>query len=433
MSSASSLPSLASSAAKRLRRRRLRESTDPAAVDFFDSVPTISPQYASPVWLAPLVDVIQRSFLAAAGLGPPVFALCSVPPQHGKTLTIQSALAWWIRHRPQDALLYATYNRDLAREKNREIRDFALLAGAQVRDDSRSLDTWTTTAGGGVRARGLVGGALTGTSALRWIVIDDPYKGRKEAESGAYRRDVWNSFNANIVSRLHKTTSVLVNHTRWSELDLIGRLKKEQPGKWEVVNLPAIDEHGQALWEEGQPLSLLTDKRERGGEYEWWSLYMGEPRPRDGKLFAGTWYFQDLPSTYRVVIGVDLAYSAKKASDWSVAVVMAEAHGRYFILEVIRRQVDLPEFAAELLKLKQRYQAAPIVSYVANFEKKNVETLLSYGVPLIALPTTGDKYVRALPTAAAWKLGKIAMRAGAPWIEEYAGVVLNFTGQGGDD
>lgn len=432
-SNESSQPSLASSAAKRLRQRRRHESTEPEAVDFFAAVPTISPQYSEPRWLDPLVSVIKRSFLASAGLGPPVFALVSVPPQHGKTLTIQSALAWWIRHRPQDALLYSTYNRDVAREKNREIRDFALLAGAQVRDDSRSLDTWTTTEGGGVRARGLVGGALTGTSALRWIVVDDPYKGRKEAESAAYRRDVWQSFSANIVSRLHKTTSVLVNHTRWFDLDLIGRLKKEQPGKWEVVNLPALNERGEALWPDGQPIELLKDKRERGGEYDWWSLYMGEPRPRDGKLFGGVAYFHELPSVVRIAIGVDLAYSSKTASDWSVAVVMAECNGQFFVLEVLRKQCELPAFAFELNALARRYPRAPMVSYVANYERRNVDTLLQFGVPLIALPASGDKYTRAQPLAAAWKSGRVALRAGAEWIDEYADVILGFTGVGGDD
>ena len=112
--------------------------------------------------------------------------------------------------------------------------------GADLRADSRSLGTWTTQANGGLRARAIVGGALTGTPGLRSIIIDDPYKGRAEAESKAIRQAVWSSFSANIVSRLHTNTSVLVNHTRWHEQDLIGQLLKEQPERWEHVHLPAI-------------------------------------------------------------------------------------------------------------------------------------------------------------------------------------------------
>lgn len=400
------------------------------------AVPRLSPHLTRPYWLAPLADVLRRCFLASAGLGPPVRAGVSVPSQHGKTVTIETAIAEWLRHRPQDPILYASYNDDIVKIKSGEIRDLARLNGVQIRSDARSKSTWTTTRGGGLLARALVGGPITGMPGLRLVVIDDPYKGRREAESAAWRRDVWESFTSNVFSRLHPTTSVLINHTRWHEDDLYGKLKREHGDGWEFHNLPAINDAGEALWPEGQPPSLLAEKRAMS-EYDWWSIYMGQPRSREGKLFHGISYFDEAPPVRRVAIGVDLAYTAKSSADWSVAVVMAEAHGQYYVLDVLRRQTSAPDFASELRSLVQRYPGAPVLSYMQATERGTASFFRQMGIPLTERHASLDKFQRAQPVAAAWKAGKIHIPARAPggsqpptWVGPYTSVILDFSGLG---
>jgi predicted phage terminase large subunit-like protein len=404
------------------------------------AVPRLSPQLVAPYWLAPLIDVLRRMFLAAAGLGPPVRATCSVPPQHGKTSCISAAIASWLKHRPMDPLVYCTYNEDRAREQSREIRDLARLAGSELRDDSNSLGTWTTVQGGGMRSRAIVGGALTGTPGLIGIFVDDPYKGRREAESGATRRDVWTSFASNIFSRLHPRTSVIVNHTRWHEGDLIGRIKKELPG-WEHLNLPAIDDRGEALWPDGQPLSLLAEKRSMS-EYDWWSMYMGQPRSRGSKLFGGVQYYSEIPTHRRVAIGVDLAYTDDTSSDWSVAVVMAESNGSYYVLDVVRRQCTAPVFAEELKRLSQRYPGVPMRKFGNATERGSVDLMRDRGVPISFELSTTDKFLRAQPLSAAWSGAyegetqvsppRVYVPQSAPWLEAYLAVMGDATGLGGE-
>jgi predicted phage terminase large subunit-like protein len=438
----SSVPSLEDLAGLELADIDRPESIDPRDVDFMAAVPELSPHLTRPYWLAPLVDVVRRMFLAAAGLGPPVRATCSVPPQHCKTTTIQHGIATWLRYRPQDSLLYATYVDDLAREKSREIRDLAVLAGVELRDDSNSLGTWTTPQDGGLRSRALVGGAITGTPGLRGIFIDDPYKDRRSAESAAVRRDVWTSFQSNIFSRLHQTTSILVNHTRWIGSDLTGRIKKDLGPGWEHINIPAINERGEALWPEGQPLSLLAEKRATSGDYEWHSLYMGEPRSKDGRLFSGVQYFTDVPAHRRVAIGVDLAYTDDTSSDWSVAVVMAEASGRYYVLDVVRRQCTAPVFAEELRRLSRTYPGAPMRMFGNATERGSVDLIRQMGVPLAHEIALTDKFVRAQPLSAAWNGVRDGEKAiapprvyvpqQAPWLSDYLEVMHNATGLGGE-
>ncbi len=108
---------------------------------------------------------------------------------------------------------------------------------------------WETTRGGGLRAVG-VGGGITGFGA-DLMIIDDPIKGRADAESKHQRDAVWNWFNDDIYTRLEPDGAMILIQTRWHEDDLAGRLIKraeeENGEKWEVIDLPAIAEYGEGL------------------------------------------------------------------------------------------------------------------------------------------------------------------------------------------
>ena len=66
--------------------------------------------------------------------------------------------------------------------------------------DSRAADQWETTASGEYFAVG-VGGAVTGRRA-DLAVIDDPLKGRKDADSITVREGLWEWYRADFHNRL---------------------------------------------------------------------------------------------------------------------------------------------------------------------------------------------------------------------------------------
>jgi predicted phage terminase large subunit-like protein len=103
---------------------------------------------------------------------------------------------------------------------------------------------WETTVGGGLRAVG-VGSGVTGLGA-KLIVIDDPIRGRADAESAVLRQKVWDWFSDDIYTRLEPDGAIILIQTRWHEDDLAGRLlraSEEEGGeKWDVVSFPAIAE-----------------------------------------------------------------------------------------------------------------------------------------------------------------------------------------------
>ena len=408
----------------------------PPRYDLLPYIPRTTPTFSQPAHLAPLVDVLTRAFKAARGEGPPVFALVSEPPQHGKTETILHGIAHWLEQCPSENLAYISYNDDMAVEKSRKAQRYARYSGVELDYKSTAARTWKTTAGGGLIARGILGGSITGQEGLQLIVIDDPYKNRAEAESRLMRERVDSEFRSSIMTRAHPTTSIIINHTRWHVDDQIGRLVKRQPGRWERHNLPAIT-NGVALCEDLHTLDHLLAIRETVGEYVWQSLYMGQPRTRDTQLFQGIAYYTTLPSEVRVAIGVDLAYSSKTSSDWSVAVVMGAYNGVYYVIDVVRRQCAAPDFVFDLLRLQKRWPGAPMRGYLAGTERGAADFFQREGVRLQVDNPTGDKFIRAQPLSAAWNhrdaKGEPAPRvllpqAEYPWVEPFTSCLLDFTG-----
>lgn len=420
------------------KRTASRLSTDVGLADF---LPTVTPRWTRPDHLTPLVRLFER-----IAQGERVRALVSVPPRHGKTELVLHAFAWLLRKFPHLTHAYASYSADLSRSKSRAARDYALAAGVQLRDDSSALNEWRTPDKGGLLATG-VGGPLTGHGVDGVLVVDDPHKNRVEAESAAMREAVRGWWTSTAVTRLEPKASAIVIHTRWHEDDLIGWLQNEHPGDWEVINLAAIAEvtsgdrrPGEALWPARWPLEALAARRTEVGEYDWASLYQGRPRPKGGAVFGDVHLYAELPKGYRVAIGIDLAYTERTSADYSVAVVVAEADGRFYVLDVHRVQVAAPQFGERLRALRESYPGARLVAYVGGTEKGVVDLLnkppaaepgkpppTSLGIE--AKPALADKFVRAQGTAAHWNAGKVFLPAAAPpWADAFVSELRGFTG-----
>lgn len=398
-----------------------------------EAIPAITPKWQPPRHLKRLTDLFER-----IARGERVRALVSVPPQHGKTETALHGLAWLLRKRPELRNAYASYAASLAFDKSRLTRDYAIAAGVQLRADANKVSNWVTTAGGGLLATG-VGGPLTGSPVDGVLLVDDPHKNRAEAESAIIREGIKAWWGSTAMTRVHPQASVIAIHTRWHPDDLIGWLTDAQGDSWEIIELRAIAdgtdpldprEVGEALWPEARPLWFLEERRRDLGEYDWASLYDQRPRPKGGAVFNDVRFYTELPRTYRVAIGVDFAYTEKTSSDYSVAVVMAESGGVYYVLEVVRLQVDAPTFADRLKALRDTYAGARIFGYVAGTEKGSADFIKKReGVPLEIKNASADKFVRAQPVAASWKRGAVLLPASSPeWVNPFVSEVKVFTG-----
>lgn len=420
------------------RMAGLRATQGVPDLSLLEWIPRYAAGYEAPRHLAPLAALLERAERE------PVQAVVHAPPRHAKTETILAGIARFMQRRPEKRHAYITYQADLAKEKSRRVQDLAMAAGVELR--TRAIAHWWTRAGGALFTAG-VRGPFTGRGVDGLMVIDDPFKSRLEAESTAVREQVSQWFKDVAYTRREPGCSIIIVMTRWHPQDLAG--EKIASG-WENICLPAIDtdelgvEH--ALWPGRYDLEELKKIEHEVGAYTWTSLYQGQPRGRGGAVFEDVHFYDQLPAKmFRTGLGFDLAYTAKKYSDYSAAVAMRAVEDTYFVAEAVRRQAKAPEFKRIALDFVARHGRSARRRWYCAGTEMGVADLLkaSDGMPgeksldVGAEVTRLDKFTRAQPMAAAWNTGRVLVPsqdlvdsdpAKYAWVEPFVTEVLGFTG-----
>ncbi|MFZ4136962.1 hypothetical protein [Streptomyces koyangensis] len=143
----------------------------------------------------------------------------------------------------------------------------------------------------------------------------------------------------------------VVHNTRWDDDDLSGRLLKEEPEEWIVIDLPALAltaddplgrQPGEALWPERYNADDYARIRKSVGERVWWSLYQQQPRPLEGGVWQWAWITANRISPAalrgidlsRIVVAIDPSGGAGGANDETGIVAAGRtADGQYYVLE----------------------------------------------------------------------------------------------------
>lgn len=408
-----------------------------------------------------LAPHIKLMIMELESLGPDEGLIITMPPRHGKTEGVKAWMEWMIGQNAGCETMYASYAVRLARTSSRSIRNEIatglafpkFFPSVRLAEDAQGATDWGTTLGGMFRAAG-VGGSITGMGAYL-AVIDDPIKGRKEAESDVTRENVWNWFTADLLTRLAPGARVVLMHTRWNPDDLAGRvLKKLAEGedaelgglKWKHLNLPALAEasdplgraEGEPLWPKRFGLKKLLGMK-AANEYDFEALYQQRPRKRGGQVF------NDTPARYgtaalsgaRIVITVDTASSKRKTADFTAFTVLAGlgsgATAIADVLEVQRGRLNLAQLTEVARDLNGRYGVAVVLEETAQ-SLPIIEHLKLSGVPVRGVRPVGDKYTRAQPAATAWNAGRIRVPLEPPpWLADFLTELASFTGTDADE
>lgn len=160
----------------------------------------------------------------------------AVPYRHGKSDIVSRALPAYFLARTcsmNPDVIMTGYGADLVEgfsqdtkaliqsERYGELFPDVSLARGRNRADKWGIDGNT----GKVIATGL-GGSLTGHGA-HLLIVDDYCKSKEEARSEAHRRQTWNAFATDAMSRLAPVHIVIVCATPWHEDDIRGRMRKK--------------------------------------------------------------------------------------------------------------------------------------------------------------------------------------------------------------
>jgi len=362
------------------------------------------------------------------------------------TMCVLHALCWLAIKYPGKKHAYITYSTERAESVSTQFQELAALAGLEP--EGRLSDVKLK---GGTLVRFIsIGGSLTGHTVNGLMIIDDPIKDRADAESPTLRRRTYEWFTSTARSRRQASTSIICMATRWHPEDLSGELiRAKQP--YPYLNFKAIaegpvDENGrvigdpngrkpgEALFPEFKPPEFFAE--EQADDYDWQSLYQGEPRGRGNSVFQwpdmaskSLFYTPSHAIQYeRLSIGLDFAYTAKTSSDYSVAVVIGEYKGDLHLVDMVRLQVEPREFRDRVRLLLATYPGATATAHVAATEKGGVEFMRDAGLDIDGLVAKQDKFLRAVPTAAAWNQGRFKLPDKSDWLNVFLNEVCTFTG-----
>jgi hypothetical protein len=303
--------------------------------------PTQAVKWASPLDMAcdlnpslvrtPALELINDALVTLANT-PDGRLVVTMPPQEGKSELCSRAFPVWLLHRDPDfRYVTASYEAGVARRLSRRARDDVDLhgdaLGLAVRPDVSSQHEWQIAGHeGGVYAVG-VGGALTSRPA-DGIGVDDPVKGREQADSVTYRERAWDWWTETASTRLAPGAFVLVVLTRWHPDDVAGRLIAEDEAlpagerRWRVLHIPAQCENPASDPLGREPGEYMISARGRTteqwdrikttvGARAWAALYQGRPAPLEGGVWLWEWIRpyrvnrDDVPQLVRVVVSVD--------------------------------------------------------------------------------------------------------------------------------
>jgi len=246
-------------------------------------------------------------------------AMFFLPPGSAKS-SYGSVVAptWAMGKFPGEKIILASYGSDLARKHGRRARQIAKSKAYQsifqtkISSETSAADEWALTTGSEYLACGILSG-ITGNRA-HGLIIDDPVKGRQDADSETVQQRTKDVYEEDLLTRLIPGGWVMIIQTRWNELDLSGGILPEDyegesglihcrdGNDWYVVCLPAQCERnddplgrkpGEFLWPEWfseehfKPFMINTRT--------WNALFQQRPQPETGTFFQREWFHRYNP------------------------------------------------------------------------------------------------------------------------------------------
>lgn len=389
-----------------------------------------------------------------------------LPPRWGKSELTSRILPGWVLGRyPDWNVGIVSYGAELAEELSADARRIVLddpyreLFGATYAPDtgssveidrqSKAVNHWRIAGRrGGLRAVG-VGGALTGRG-FDICLIDDPVKGRKEADSDLYRDDLWRWYQGTLRTRLEPGGGLLIIQTRWHHDDLSGRLLRDNSGQWEVVSLPAIagenDLLGRLVGDPLDPARFDTDALEQIkrdiSSRDWIAQYQQQPTPDEGAIFQRDWFRiepLDLRPMGNIIQAWDTAFSEKREADYSVCttwrVYTYPSGGQeYQLLNVYRARLSFPALREKVYQAAGVWRPHRIIIEDIGSGKSLVQELRnSTGLPIVTYRPDRDKVARAHAVTGLFEAGRVVLNKDAPWLETYLQEMMQFPAGDHDD
>ena len=376
--------------------------------------------------------------------------IINIAPRHGKSeLTSYLFLAWLMGRDPTSKIIQATHTGELAMRFGRKVRNLMdseeykeIFPEVLLAADSKAAGRWETNKGGEYFAAG-VGGAMTGRGA-NYLVIDDPHSEQDALSETAMER-AYEWYTSGPRQRLQPGGKILLVMTRWSKVDLTGKVLEDQAkdpraDKWEVIEFPAIMPSGKSCWPEFWDVDSLLAVKAALPLNKWNAQWMQNPTAEEGAIFKREWWKMwdkdYVPELHYIIQSYDTAYSKKETADfsaittWGVFQPTPDDPEQLILIDAKKGRWDFPELKRVALEL-YRYWSPDCVLIEAKAAGMSLsQELRRTGIPVVNYSPGGrnrstDKVSRANSVSPLFEAGFV-WAPDEPWAEELVEEMAEF-------
>ena len=357
--------------------------------------------------------------------------IINIAPRMGKS-EFSSYLfpAWFFGRYPAKKIIMATHTASLSEDYGRRVRNLIsdaeyheIFPGTIVSEDQKSAGKWSTSDGGQYYAAG-VGGALAGRGA-DLFVVDDPHSEQDiKANSRLTFDQAWSWYQTGPLQRLMPGGAIIVIMTRWSRVDLTGRLldyaaKNPDSDQWEVLELPALINE-KSLWPEQWPLDALLSKKASMDPRYWSAQYMQQPDADEVALIKRDhwmiWEKDDPPKCEWIIQSWDTAHETKTSADYSACTTWGvwvneadEGNYHVMLLDAFKDRMEFPELKKIALKHWKKWEPDAFLVEKKAAGAPLIQELRRMGIPVAEFsPSRGnDKTTRGNAIADMFHSGRV--------------------------
>jgi len=362
--------------------------------------------------------------------------IINIAPRMGKS-EFSSYLfpAYFLGKYPEKKIIMGTHTAGLSEDFGRRIRNLIdsdeyreVFPQTLVADDQKAAGKWSTSAGGQYYAAG-VGGALAGRGA-DLFVIDDPHSEQDVKSNSRLAFDTaWSWFQTGPLQRLMPGGGIIIVMTRWSLLDLTGRLidyqtKNPEAIPWEIVELPAIlndgEEDEKSLWPEQWSLEALKSTKASIDPRYWNAQYMQQPTAENSAIVSRKmwriWEADEPPTCDYIIQSWDTAFETKNTSDYSACTTWGIFYNeeendspQLILLDAFKDRMAFPELKVVALKQYKEWEPDAFIVEKKASGGPLIQELRALGIPVQEFsPSRGnDKMVRMNAVADLFSSGKV--------------------------
>ena len=354
-----------------------------------------------------------------------------MPPRHTKSEFASYLLpAWMVGRNPKLKIIQATHTGELAIRFGRKAKnlidseEYSKIFQTRLQEDSKAAGRWETAQGGEYFAAG-VGGAITGRGA-DLLIIDDPHS-EQDAMSEQALENAYEWYTSGPRQRLQPGASIVLVMTRWSTKDLTAQLLKAQKevkgDQWDVVEFPAILDHGpekkEPVWPQYWKLDELEKVQATLPVSKWNAQWMQNPTSEEGAIIKRewwkTWKHDWIPNLHYVIQSYDTAFLKKETADYSAITTWGlfypniDSPLHLMLLDAVKDRFEFPELRRKALEQYKYWQPEMVIVEAKASGLPLTYELRKMDIPVINFtPSKGnDKHVRVNSCAPVFESGMV--------------------------